>query len=56
VKRRTRHLLILIGAPPLLSLAIAGWFVDAVRKPIAHLRRSSGPQRLRPTSTISTWR
>jgi hypothetical protein len=55
VKRRTRHLLILTGVPLLMTLAIGGWLVDAVRKPFAHLRRSSGPQRLQPTSTTSTW-
>jgi len=34
MKRRTRHTLILLGVPILLLLALGGWIVDAIRKPL----------------------
>ena len=34
MKRRTRHTLILLGVPILLLLALGGWTVDAIRKPL----------------------
>ncbi len=34
MKCRTRHTLILLGVPILLLLALGGWIVDAIRKPL----------------------
>ena len=34
MKRRTRHTLILLGVPILLLLALGGWIIDAIRKPL----------------------
>jgi hypothetical protein len=48
LKRRTRHLLILIGVPLLMTLAIAGWIVDGARMPLARLRHNGGQQRPQP--------
>ena len=44
MKRRMRHMLILIGVPLLLTLAIGGWIVDGARKPITLLQHTRRPQ------------
>jgi hypothetical protein len=58
MKRRTRHALILIGAPTLLVLALGGWIVEAIRTPLTlHQRvvarrpsvRGIGPNHHLPT-------
>jgi hypothetical protein len=41
MNRRTRHLLIAIGVPALLLLALGGWVVAAARKPFALRRRAN---------------
>jgi hypothetical protein len=47
MKRRTRHMLILIGVPLLLTLAVAGWIADAARKHLT-LHRAKANWHSRP--------
>jgi hypothetical protein len=48
MKRRTRHALILLGIRTLLVLALGGWIVDAIRRPLT-LRERVAAHRERAT-------
>ncbi len=53
MKRRTRHTLILLGVPILLLLALGGWIIDAIRKPLTlHRAVARGhPRQSMPAAT-----
>ena len=53
MKRRTRHTLILLGVPILLLLALGGWIVDAIRKPLT-LHSAVARRQLRQSMPAAT--